>query len=155
MNSNHIIKISNQYRSITEEQKSLMGCGCRVVVSPVWWMQGRQMVSQASVTREGTGQTSTYTGLTEPSFKARWRNHDSYFNNVHLSKTEGSNHIGKFKDRNFRYSIYWNKLGRAQAFNPTTRICLLETLCSEKKAQLSIRILSFFTDQSSCVSIWD
>ena len=124
--SKHNIKTSNQNRPLTVEQQNLTGCNCRVMVCP---MRGEckpnKLVYKATVTREDTGETETYTGLTENSFKTRWRVHDSSFKNKHLSKTELSKYIWKLKDRNIPYQIHWQKIGRAQAFNPTSRICRL------------------------------
>ena len=128
--SKHNIKTSNQDRPITAEQRDLTGCNCRKMVCP---MRGEckpdKIIYKATVTREDTGQAETYTGLTAGSFKQRWRTHDSSFNNKHLSNTELSKHIWKLKDKNVPHKIHWEKIGRAQGFNPTSsicRLCLLE-----------------------------
>ena len=84
-----------------------------------------KMIYKATVTREDSGKTETYTGLTADSFKTRWQSHDTSFNNKHLSKTELNKYIWKLKYRNIAHKIHWQKLGRAQGFNPTSRICRL------------------------------
>ena len=87
-------------------------------------------VYQAIVTRLDTNKTYSYTGLTEPSFKGRWRCHDSSFNLISKRKeTELSKCVWNLKEKGVPYSISWKRVGRAQGYNPTTkscRLCLLE-----------------------------
>ena len=125
--SRHNIKVSNQDRPLTPEQRDQTGCNCRVMICP---MRGEckpgNMVYKATVTRDDTGKAATYTGLASNSFKERWRGHDSSFNNSHLrKKNELSKYVWKLKDSDISHSICWQKLGQAQAFNSTNRVCRL------------------------------
>ena len=72
-------KISRHNQPLTAEQKKLIGCNCHAVKrgdTEACPMRGEcrrdKHIYQASVTPSDTKETSTYTGLPEPSFKLRW-----------------------------------------------------------------------------------
>ena len=131
--SSHNTKVSRQDLPLTAEQRKLIGCNCQaakrngIEACPMRGECCRDKITyQATVTRSDTGQTSTYTGLSEPSFKFRYNNHKSSFNLRHKAEdTELSKYIWKLKDENICYKLTWQKLGRAQSYNPGNRICRL------------------------------
>ena len=71
----------------------------------------------------------TYTGMTEPTFKKRFRNHEKAFNNRDYETDSAlSKHIWKLKDKNVGYNIEWQVLDRAPGYSPVTKVCKLCTL---------------------------
>ena len=86
------------------------------------------VVYQGSVTRHDTGQTDHYTGLSLPSWKARWGNHKANFKHDTVQNRTAtclSKHIWKLKDTNVQFSIKFKQLALAPAFNPVTKQCRL------------------------------
>ena len=70
-----------------------------------------------------------YVGMTEPTFKKRFRNHTTSFNRrEHENKSALSKHIWALKDKNVGYRINWSIIDRAPAFSPVTGVCKLCTL---------------------------
>ena len=104
------------------------GCNCRggPTTCP---LQGRcltpGLVYGATVTREDTGGTSTYTGLTCNTFKKRYDGHTNTFRHRHAPSSTLSKYIWKLKDYHTDYHIDWTILARAKDFNPTTGMCRL------------------------------
>ena len=88
------------------------------------------VVYKAEVTREDGGATTTYTGLTEGPFKARWQRHMTSFRHERYKHdTKLSTYIWSLKEKDIQYSITWSVSGRASSYNPATkkcRLCLLE-----------------------------
>ena len=87
------------------------------------------LVYQATVT---TSQSSeTYIGLTETSFKTRYRNHTlSFRHNKYRNQTELSKYVWGLKDARINYQITWKVLKRAQPYNSLSRRC---NLCLTEK----------------------
>ena len=90
------------------------------------------IVYQATVTSDQNDNSKeTYIGLTENSFKTRYNNHKTSFNNEDKrTNTELSNHIWKLKDKGSNYNINWKIITRAKAFNPVNNSC---NLCTAEK----------------------
>ena len=90
------------------------------------------VIYEGAVTRQDTGQTEYYTGLSEPSWKLRWNNHKTNFKidtKANRTATCLSKHIWKLKDKQIKYSIKFKQLAKASSFNPvnsTCRLCLTE-----------------------------
>ena len=88
------------------------------------------VIYKASVVPEDpTLPIESYVGMTEPTFKKRFRNHTTSFNRrEHESKSALSKHIWALKDKNVGYRINWSIIDRAPAFSPVTGVCKLCTL---------------------------
>ena len=70
--------------------------------------------------------TESYVGLTENSFKYRYANHKSSFNNTRTrNATELSKYIWRLKETNTDYTISWRIIKRARAYSNTTKKCNL------------------------------
>ena len=91
------------------------------------------VVYRATITRQDTGATETYTGLTGGPFKTRWHAHNNDIRNydpddgAHGKRM--SKYVGKLKADNIPYNISWSIVTRAPAYNPVSRscrLCLLE-----------------------------
>ena len=56
----------------------------------------------------------TYIGLTANSFKSRFNNHNSNFNNIEQrNATTLSEHIWNLQDKDIRYTINWKIISKA------------------------------------------
>ena len=89
------------------------------------------VIYQASVKREDTGQSEFYTGLSEPSWKERWANHKSSLKHKKQRfDTCLSKHIWELKDHGVPYKLSFKQLARAPAYNPSNRVC---RLCTKEK----------------------
>jgi len=72
------------------------------------------------------GQAETYVGLTANSFKARFNNHKSSFNNENKRlSTELSKYVWSLKDQGKDYSISWKILCQANPYNNLNKKCHL------------------------------
>lgn len=88
------------------------------------------VIYQATV-KEDEGNTETYIGLTETSFKTRYNNHKLSFNNKKYSNsTELSKHITRLKEQQKTYTLTWKIVARAKPYNPITKRC---NLCTTEK----------------------
>ena len=68
--------------------------------------QTKGIVYQATVTNEDNNTKETYVGLTEGTFKTRYRNHTSSFRNEKSKNaTELSKHVWSLKESNALHSI--------------------------------------------------
>ena len=96
-------------------------------------------IYQATVTEEASGKVETYIGLASTTWKARLAVHKSSMNHrpkpqaKSQNSTELSTHTWKLKDQGLKYSLSWKLIDRAQAFNPSTKIC---RLCLTEKYHL-------------------
>ena len=93
----------------------------------------RALVTAGDPTNLATQSVETYTGLTEPPAKRRFKKHysdiESYQPNdpeSHKSRTRLSRHCGRLKADNIPYTLSWSILCETKvAFNPTTGFCKL------------------------------
>ena len=86
------------------------------------------VIYQGAVTREDTGHTDYYTGLSQPSWKLRYNNHKQNFKtDTQFNRTATclSKHIWMLKDQNVKYSLKFKQLIQASPFNPVTEMCRL------------------------------
>ena len=86
------------------------------------------VIYQGAVTREDTGHTDYYTGLSQPSWKLRYNNHKQNFKtDTQFNRTATclSKHIWMLKDQNVKYSLKFKQLVQASPFNPVTGMCRL------------------------------
>ena len=105
------------------------------------------VIYQATVkTINNTRADETYIGLTENSFKTRYTNHKSSFNNQHKRhSTELSKYIWELKDKGISYSIAWKILTQARPYSTATgrcNLCLTEKyhiICKPNMASLNKR----------------
>ena len=83
--------------------------------------------------------TKHYIGLTEPTFKTRWSNHNSNFKYVaYRHTTELSSHIWKLKDKGFSDSdidISWSIEQRSSEYQCGSRRC---DLCLSEKVAIAM-----------------
>lgn len=123
--NSHNIKI----RSQNNNNENAAGCNCRN--RDQCPMPGEclstSVIYQASVTtNDHSKPVESYVGLTENTFKTRFNNHKSSFNNnSKRNSTELSKYIWQLKDNNTNFEINWKILLRANSFNNITNICHL------------------------------
>ena len=87
------------------------------------------VIYQATVTTNHS--SDTYIGLTETSFKTRYRNHTmSFRHSKYRNQTELSKHIWNLKDACTDYQITWKILKRAHPYNSISKRC---NLCLTEK----------------------
>ena len=68
----------------------------------------------------------TYTGLSEPSFRVRYANHQSDFRHPeNRGKTTLAGHVWNLKDQNKDPTVNFEILKKARSFNPVNRKCML------------------------------
>ena len=84
------------------------------------------VIYQATVKRHDTNTSETYIGLTENTFKTRYRNHISSFRHAkHKNSTELSKHIWTLKDSNIDHSISWRIISSRSPYNSSSKRCNL------------------------------
>lgn len=84
----------------------------------------KSVIYQALVTTENNQPVQSYVGLTEGVFKTRFTNHMASFrSNYKKNDTELSKHIWNLRESNTPYTISWNVVKQAHAFNTSTRKC--------------------------------
>ena len=102
-------------------------------MSPDKYGRVESVIYRASITRQDTGATETYTKLTGGPFKTRQHAHNNDIRNydpddgAHGKRM--SKYVGKLKADNIPYNISWSIVTRAPAYNPVSRscrLCLLE-----------------------------
>ena len=129
--------ISSHNKSVLKEDNSNTNsenkCNCRAKDSCP--LQGecltKAVVYQATVKNEITNESQTYVGLTENTFKTRYRNHTcSFRNKSKKNTTELSKHIWKLKDSNIPYTINWKIIKKSQPYCNKTKRC---NLCLSEK----------------------
>ena len=125
--SRHNTKILNKTLKVKPKKKP--DCNCQKANLPC--IAGGKcvpsnVVYQGNVTRLDTGKTDTYTGLSETSFKIRWGNHKASINHEdQRTYTCLFKHICNLKDENVPYTLNFQQLTQAPAFNPITKQCRL------------------------------
>jgi hypothetical protein len=84
------------------------------------------IIYQATVTRQDSGEDNTYIGLTENSFKTRYTNHTSTFrHNKYRNSTELSKYIWSLKDASVPYNISWRVVRECPSYSNKTKRCQL------------------------------
>ena len=84
------------------------------------------VVYQATVTTEDNRPAQTYVGLTENSFKARFANHKSSFNNPDKTlSTELSKHVWCLKEARLKFKVTRKILKQTSPFNLVSSRCNL------------------------------
>ena len=84
------------------------------------------MIYQATVTTEDSRPAQTYVGLTETTFKTRFANHKSSFNDSSKRlSTELSKHVWHLKEANLKFGITWKILKQTSPFSPVSNRCNL------------------------------
>lgn len=91
--------------------------------------QVSSVVYQAKVTTNNS--VETYVGLTENTFKTRYNNHKTSFNNANKKlATELSKYLWKLKDSNSDFDLKWSVLKQAKAYDAKSKRC---DLCISEK----------------------
>ena len=124
--------ISSHNAKISRPKISVPPCNCRHKEDCPLDGQCRvaSVVYQATVTtEEDPPQQETYVGLCATTFKLRYSNHETTFENENgRGKTTLSTHVWALKDQKIEHIVKWKILGRAPAFNPVSGVCDLCTL---------------------------
>ena len=135
--SKHNSKVLKEVRPAKPEEGGT-GCSCQLVKRTKnkddcllgGECKRSNVIYQATVTSNNTGDTDTYTGLTSNSWKIRYGNHKQSFEKRKLEDyTELSKHIWKLRDQSTDHAISWKILAQAQPYNPILkkcRLCLME-----------------------------
>ena len=89
------------------------------------------VIYQAAVTRKDNNKKDTYIGLTENTFKTRYRNHTASFRHAKLrNSTELSKHIWTLKDNCIDHFISWRILSSHSPYSSASKRC---NLCLKEK----------------------
>ena len=94
-----------------------------------------EIVYKATVTPEN-GNSMSYYGLTENTFKKRWNSHQtSMRHSTYRNATELSKFIWIQKDSGKNYDLEWNVETRAYAFRSGSKYC---DLCLSEKTAIAL-----------------
>ena len=101
-------------------------CNCRDEPCPV----GEQclvsdVIYQATVTREDSGHSESYVGLSGGPFKSRYRVHKGNIRNRDEKGTKLSKYIWELKNQNIGYELKWKYLAKSSSYNPSSGKCNL------------------------------
>ena len=109
----------------------------------------KNIVYRAIVTT--TNSEKSYIGITSDTFKSRFANHKSSFNNrCKKNQTELSKYIWQLKDKNTPFSIKWKIEQHAKPYSPNTKRC---NLClSEKYHIVTAQKNSLLNSRSELIS---
>lgn len=114
-----------------EERQRLCNCRDKSRCPLSGNCQQQSIIYQATVVTDS--RQETYIGLTEQTFKTRYNNHTSSFNNVkYKNATELSKYVWELKTKNVSYKLQWKILFRSPAYKPpskTCHLCLTEKYC--------------------------
>ena len=139
--TSHNKKVLGQTKHTTEA-----GCNCRRGTTCP--LDGKcltdSLVYQADVQTDQS--TKKYIGMASTTFKLRYNNHNSTFNNLHLqNSTKLSGYIWQLKNDELQYNIKWSILSMQPPFDPGSnkcQLCLMEKvaiLYSDKESILNKR----------------
>ena len=81
-----------------------------------------------------SGKTETYTGLSEPPFKSRYRGHLTTFKNENANHTTLSKHIWVLKNPKIAHTVDCRIIARSKAYNPSNDQC---RVCNKEKYEFS------------------
>ena len=139
-NIQQIIQAKNHTNSAAPDDKDQRQCNCRRPEDCPLDNKclTENLIYQCTVNdNSGNGNRQTYIGLCETTFKKRFSNHKSTFNNQHLkNSTELSKHIWHLKENNINYNMSWRILGRAKAYSEKSKRC---NLCILEKSYIIYR----------------
>ena len=135
--SKHNNKILNGINGAASVQQTF-GCSCQGTpktpetcpILPGIGCLIDNVIYRATVTRTDTNQVETYTGSTAQTMKGRYRNHSYDMRHPDVNGTCLSRHVHTLKRMNTPYTINWDIVKRAAAYNPITNIC---RLCVQEK----------------------
>ena len=124
-------KIDGRNKSLLQKMTAppiLKACNCRRPADCP--MAGNclrsSVIYQATVTTEDNRPAQTYVGLTETSFKTRFANHKSSFNDPSKRlSTELSKHVWHLKEAKLKFEISWKILKQTTPFSPVSNRCNL------------------------------
>ena len=141
--SRHNSKAGRQQQPLAAAEVKTCSCPKAVRDSKTCPLGGQCLkdntVYQATVTQEPSGKVETYIGLASTTWKARLAVHKTSMKHKpnpqakSQNGTELSTHTWKLKDQGIKFSLSWKLIDRAQALNPSTKIC---RLCLTEKYHL-------------------
>ena len=111
------------------------GCNCRVAQQCPLYNKGgclqKDIIYQATVSNTTTPEVDTYVGQTSTTFKERFSNHKTSFNNAkYKASTELSKRIWELRAKNIEPKVSWEVLGKAKSYSNKSKRC---GLCSLEK----------------------
>ena len=145
--------ISSHNKQILTPKNKQVGCNCRIKNSCPLDNKclTSQLIYQADVTNNLDDEYKYYLGLAETTFKERYNNHKSSFNNENSkNSTELSKYVWSLRENNKIPSIKWKivKIVYSKATSSFCKLCLTEKLfilnalggekCLNKKKNLLI-----------------
>ena len=131
MSHNKGVLLEHENKIALELNGPVRTCNCTLFACPVnQKCLTPSTTYQSVVIRADDSSAESYVGNTGGTFKARWRNHDSNFNNSHSKGTRLSTHVKKLKFQNVDFQVKWKLLQQAPIYSPSTKIC---QLCTEEK----------------------
>ena len=80
---------------------------------------------QCKVTESVSGNTESYIGLTEKSFKNRYTKWRTAFKHQGYHKNTLSTHVWSLKNRNINFELEWRIISRAKPYSPSSKCCSL------------------------------
>lgn len=115
--NNNILKKYENKDNISTSNKKYCNCRNRDDCPLTGDCQNKGLIYQATVTSaDNDNIKETYVGLTENSFKTRYYNHKTSFNNKNKQgATELSKFIWKLKEKNINFNIKWRILKHVSA----------------------------------------
>ena len=118
-------------KSFNQEEETTKPCKCTKEECPVGGECNQKAVIYNATVERTDGVTDTYIGLTENTFKVRYKNHTSNFKTRNPDNSSClSKYIWRLQDQNIGYKVTWKIISKAQPFNPVTGIC---NLCIREK----------------------
>ena len=78
-----------------------------------------------------------YAGISAPSWKLRFANHNISFRNRKYAKCEIAKEVWRIKDQGGSFNITWRIIRNASAYNPVARKC---NLCLSEKLYIAENI---------------
>ena len=129
----HNKSVLNKTKETADHTSPENKCNCRIKNNCLLKgkCQTKGIVYQATVTNEDNNTKETYVGLTEGTFKTRYRNHTSSFRNEKSKNaTELSKHVWSLKESIVHYSTEWKIMKKCHPYSNRTNCC---NLCIYKK----------------------
>ena len=125
--------ISNHNKQILAPKNKQVGCNCRIKSSCSLDNKclTQQLIYQADVTNNLDDDCKYYLGVAETTFKERYSNHKSSFNNENgKTSTELSKYVWSLRENNKIPSIKWKivKIVYSKATSSFCKLCLTEKL---------------------------
>ena len=118
--------ISGHNKKILEGEEVTPPCNCTLYECVVdGKCQEKGVIYQVEVKQTESGQSETYIGLTENTFKDRLTKHRTSINNPNYHKNSFSTHIWDLKRKRIKFELSWRIIAKAKPYSPSTKVCEL------------------------------